>query len=109
MGATFPPIGVQIDTRHVLSSLAGCTGGPLGGDGDWWRSYEVWTLHCASDSASDLLAALRDELTRLGATITDEGDIASQNEGNNGDGQATLHGRIRDVELWIRVTRLKTG
>jgi hypothetical protein len=106
--ATWPPVGVNIDAQRVLSSLAGCTGGPLGGESAGWRSYDVWTLHCVSDSASELVAALRDELARLGATITDEGEITSRNTGNNGDDQTTLHGQIGGVEVWVRVTSLKT-
>jgi hypothetical protein len=108
-------VGLQIDARRVISTAGiQCSGGPLGGEGDDTTSYEVWTLHCPAGSGADngpakLVAALKAEVERLGATIQDEGNVTSDNAGNKGDEQTTLHYRFEAVEIRIRVTFLKEG
>jgi hypothetical protein len=104
---------LQIDAPRVLSTAGTeCTGGPLGGEASDTMSYEVWTLHCppgSDDHLAKLVEALRAEVGQTGGTIEDEGEVASYNTGNEGDGQVTLHGRFAAVEFWIRVTSLKQG
>jgi hypothetical protein len=105
-------VPLALDARRVISTAGiDCTGGPLGGEASDSTAYEIWTLHCPAGPAAAserLTGALRSEVELLGATIENEGEIVSHNEGNDGDRQVTLHCTIEGMDVHIRVTSLMT-
>ena len=96
----------RIDVPNLLAATT-CSGGPLGAEG----THEIWTLHCrdTGDSAEDLASGFRDELSRLGATLLDEGAITSHNPGNDGDSLASMRFDLEDVVVVVRILLLPAG